>query len=140
MTRPTAKSLPSQTADRDSTSGSSHAACRLMDGRVSEYAADRQVRSLECVLAARVGALPCGRDARLLRAGPGAGGVRVLAAAIIWIIAWSVAGYRYGRAACLDIVRAAGLPDHAWRKVRADTPRAVRRLADTRSAAPVAQP
>jgi hypothetical protein len=97
---------------------------QFMEGRVSEYAADRQLRSLECRLVANLGALLLAAAAgacSVLDQGPATFGCVV--AAIAWTIAWYVAGYRYGRAAALDIVRAAGLPDHAWRKVRGNTPK-----------------
>jgi hypothetical protein len=97
---------------------------RFMDGRVSEYAADRQLRSLECGLAMYLGAVVLmATGVALSVLNEGAAILAVFAAvAVTWVVVWQVAFFRYGRAAALDIVRSLGLPDHAWREVRANTP------------------
>ena len=46
----------------------------------------------------------------------------LLACGLLWNVGCTVVAYRYGRAANLDIVGSVGLPDHEWRKVRANTP------------------
>src|SRR5690348_11384000 len=121
MTQPTASSP----ADRNGRPGLHQRLLarrlRVMDGRVSEYAADRWLRYMECRLVAYLGVLVLMAAivaCALLNQEPAALGC--LAASMGWNVAWSVAGYRYGRAACIDIVRAKGLPDHAWRKVRSN--------------------
>lgn len=97
---------------------------RFMDGRVSEYAADRQLRSLECGLAAYLGAIVLSAaDVVCSVLSHGVAALVLVAVALTWDVACWVAFYRYGRAAALDIVRSQGLPDHLWRKVRANTPK-----------------
>lgn len=96
---------------------------RFMDGRVPRIAADRSLRYMECRLVASAGALVAMIAGVALTVLPtGLPSAVVFGTGILWAVAWQGSAFRYGRAANLAIVRSLGLPDRAWRKVRAETP------------------